>query len=117
MLQPKEYQQRALHWLQRYFENCHRLNSASTAFYETTCEIYEGYGLSYRPVRELPGLPYVCLRIPTGGGKTLVASYAIAIANKCLLHAEQSLVVWLTPSDAIREQTLTALRDRLHPYR
>ncbi|MEI9475796.1 MAG: DEAD/DEAH box helicase family protein [Deltaproteobacteria bacterium] len=117
MLQPKEYQQRALHWLQRYFENCHRLNSASTAFYETTCEIYEGYGLSYRPVRELPGLPYVCLRIPTGGGKTLVASYAVAIANKYLLHAEQSLVVWLTPSDAIREQTLTALRERQHPYR
>jgi type III restriction enzyme len=117
MLQPKEYQQRALHWLQRYFENCHRLNSASTAFYETTSEIYGGYGLSYRPVRELPGLPYVCLRIPTGGGKTLVASYAVGIANKHLLHAEQSLVVWLTPSDAIREQTLAALRDRQHPYR
>jgi type III restriction enzyme len=117
MLHPKDYQQRALHWLQRYFENCHRLNSAGTAFYETTCEIYGGYGLSYRPVRELPGLPYVCLRIPTGGGKTLVASYAVAIANKHLLHAERSLVVWLTPSDAIREQTLAALRDRHHPYR
>jgi type III restriction enzyme len=117
MLQPKDYQQRALHWLQRFFENCHSLNSASTAFYETTCEIYGGYGLPYRPVRELPGLPYVCLRIPTGGGKTLVASYAVAIANKYLLHAEQSLVVWLTPSDAIREQTLAAIRNRQHPYR
>jgi type III restriction enzyme len=117
MLQPKEYQQRTLHWLRGYFENCHRLNSANTAFYETTCEIYGGYGLSYRPVRELPGLPYVCLRIPTGGGKTLVASFAVAIANKHLLHGEHSLVLWLTPSDAIREQTLTALRDRQHPYR
>jgi len=57
MLQPKDYQQRALHWLQRFFENCHRLNSASTAFYETTCEIYGGYGLPYCSVRELPGLP------------------------------------------------------------
>jgi type III restriction enzyme len=117
MIQPKDYQQRAVHWLQRYFESCHRLNSAGTAFYETTSEIYGGYGLSYRPVRELPGLPYVCLRIPTGGGKTLVASYAVAIANMYLLHSERSLVVWLTPSDAIREQTLTALRDRKHPYR
>ena len=46
-----------------------------------------------------------------------MASYAVAIANNYLLHSECSLVVWLTPSDAIREQTLTALRNREHPYR
>lgn len=116
MLEPKEYQNRALHWLKRYFENCRRLG-ANTAFYETTSQIHEGDGIGYRKVKELPGLPYVCLRIPTGGGKTLVACHAVAVANRHLLQAENSLVVWLVPSDAIREQTLKALRNREHPYR
>jgi type III restriction enzyme len=117
MLEKKEYQNRALYWLKRYFENCRRLGKAGTAFYETTSEIHEGNGIAYRNVKELPGLPYVCLRIPTGGGKTLVGCYAVGVANKSLLQAENSIVVWLVPSDAIREQTLKALRNREHPYR
>jgi len=117
MLEPKEYQNRALHWLKRYFQNCRRLGKAGTAFYETTSQIHEGDGIGYRNVKELPGLPYVCLRIPTGGGKTLVGCHAVAVANKHLLQTENSLVVWLVPSDAIREQTLKALRNREHPYR
>jgi calcineurin-like phosphoesterase family protein len=31
-------------------------------------------------VAELPGLPYVCLRVPTDGGKTLTACYAVRLA-------------------------------------
>jgi len=116
MLDLKEYQTRALHWLKRYFQECRRLG-ANTAFYETTSQIYEGDGIGYRKVKEFPGLPYVCLRIPTGGGKTLVACHAVAIANKHLLQADYSLVIWLVPSEAIREQTITALRNRQHPYR
>lgn len=35
--------------------------------------------LPYRPFSdEVPELPIACLRIPTGGGKTLLASHAIA---------------------------------------
>ena len=68
-------------------------------------------------MKELPGLPYICLRLPTGGGKTLVACHAVGVANRHLLQAENSLVIWLVPSQAIREQTLKALRNRNHPYR
>ena len=117
MLDKKEYQNRALHWLRRYFENCRKLGKAGTAFYETTGEIHEGEGRAYRNVKELPGLPYICLRLPTGGGKTLVACHAVGVANRHLLQAENSLVIWLVPSQAIREQTLKALRNREHPYR
>lgn len=117
MLELKDYQQRTLHWLRRYFENCRALQSANDAFYRTTRELHEGEGRAYRPVKELPGLPYVCLRLPTGGGKTLVACHAVGVANRHLLQAEHSLVVWLVPSQAIRAQTLQALRDRAHPYR
>ncbi|MCP4213717.1 MAG: DEAD/DEAH box helicase family protein, partial [bacterium] len=69
------------------------------------------------PVEELPGLPYVCLRIPTGGGKTLVACQSIGTAAKELVHTECPLVLWIVPSNAILTQTVQALRNRKHPYR
>jgi type III restriction enzyme len=71
----------------------------------------------YREVPHLPGLPYVCIRVPTGGGKTLMACHAVGIAAREYLQRGQAVVLWLVPSNAIREQTLKALRDRRHPYR
>ena len=66
----KEYQERALDTLQAYFQLSQQLGDADTAFYRLTRETF-GRGVPYQPVEGLPGLPYVCLRIPTGGGKTL----------------------------------------------
>jgi type III restriction enzyme len=116
MLQLKEYQQRTLDTLQAYFRECQQRNDADLAFYQITRQTF-GQGLPYRGVKELPGLPYVCLRIPTGGGKTLVACHAVAIAAHEFLHSDTPLVVWLTPSNPIRDQTLKALSDPQHPYR
>ena len=62
-------------------------------------------------------VPVACLRIPTGGGKTLLGGHAIARLKRTLLPARTSLTLWLVPSDAIRTQTLRALRtpgDLLH---
>jgi type III restriction enzyme len=112
----KTYQQRALDTLQRYFRRCAETDDADTSFYQVTREEF-GAGIPYHPVRELPGLPYVCIRIPTGGGKTLVACHAVGLAAKELVRADRGLVLWLVPSNAIRDQTLKALRDRHHPYR
>ncbi|RJO60950.1 restriction endonuclease subunit R [candidate division WS5 bacterium] len=116
MLIPKEYQTRALEALRLYFRECQRIGKASTAYYEVTEQIF-GTGIPYREVRELPGLPYICLRIPTGGGKTLVACLSIGVAANDLLHADCPAVLWLVPSNAIKEQTINALKDRSHPYR
>jgi type III restriction enzyme len=119
----KNYQQKALYWLRRYYDRCRALAEAgdsfpvSTAFTSITAEAYERAGLPYSPVEQLPGIPYVCLRIPTGGGKTLVGCEAISIAQSELLRLDHSLVLWLVPSDAIRTQTLDRLKDRLDPYR
>ncbi len=110
MLTLKEYQQRTLDTLKQYFSVCSNLKDPDTAFYSLTKS-------PYSPVKELPGLPYVCLRLPTGGGKTLVASHAVGLATNDFLQVDHSLVLWLTPSNAIREQTIKALRDRNHPYR
>lgn len=61
--------------------------------------------------------PYICIRIPTGGGKTIVAAHAVGIAAKEYLQADNPMVLWLVPSNAILDQTLDALRDLEHPYR
>ena len=63
------------------------------------------------------GLPYVCLRVPTGGGKTLLAAQAVGIALADLLRAERGVVLWLVPSRTILDQTADALRDPRHSYR
>lgn len=116
MLPLKEYQQQTLDAMRSYFKECLRLGNADTAFYEYTRQSF-GSGIPYREVKELPGLPYICLRIPTGGGKTLVASHSIEVVSNDLLNSDKSIVLWLVPSNTIREQTLFALKDKNHPYR
>ncbi|MFC5457322.1 DEAD/DEAH box helicase [Prosthecobacter fluviatilis] len=119
----KQYQSHALHWLRRYYQKCCVMQQAedtfpaSTAFTSVTAEIHEGQGLPYAPVRQVPGIPYVCLRIPTGGGKTLVACEAVSLGVQELLQRDRALILWLVPSDAIRTQTLSRMQDRDDPYR
>lgn len=62
-------------------------------------------------------VPSVCLRVPTGGGKTLLAAHSVALAGKAVLDSDSPVALWLTPSDAIRTQTLEALANARHPYR
>jgi type III restriction enzyme len=110
MLELKRYQQGSLDKLRRYLRQTAVDQDAKKAFVYQTDQ-------PYHEVPALPDLPYVCIRIPTGGGKTLVAAHAVGIALEELLRAEHGLVLWLTPTNTIREQTLMALRDRRHPYR
>lgn len=119
MLQLKTYQENVLDSLRRYFLACDRLKDADSAFYETTRTLWER-GIPYRPISEpseLADIPYICLRLPTGGGKTLLACHAIAVTNRDYLKVDHSIVLWLVPSNIIRTQTINALRDRSHPYR
>lgn len=62
-------------------------------------------------------VPTVCLRVPTGGGKTLLAAHSVALAGKAVMDTDSPVALWLTPSDAIRTQTLEALANARHPYR
>jgi type III restriction enzyme len=114
-MQLKDFQIRTLDALRDYFRLCVQKKNANTAFYEATLAHY-GLGVPYIPAPELPDLPYVCLRLPTGGGKTFVAAHAVNVASKELLHTDEPLVLWLVPSNAILQQTLKALRERKHPY-
>ncbi|MFA5941501.1 MAG: DEAD/DEAH box helicase family protein [Sinimarinibacterium sp.] len=113
---PKTYQQQVLDSVEAYFKACHELPSPSIAFTATTERLW-GRGSPYNPLSGFPvDMPYFCLRVPTGGGKTWLAAKSVQLVNTHLLRAEHSVILWLVPSKPIREQTLRALRDRLHPY-
>ncbi len=112
----KEYQKRTLKTLRDFFQACLRFGKPHLAYSDVSIERF-GVSVPYLPAPELSNVPYVCLRLPTGGGKTLVAARSIAIAKDYYLHTDEPLVLWLVPSNTIREQTLTALQERKHPYR
>ncbi len=57
-------------------------------------------------------IPHVCFKVPTGGGKTLLAAAALERLNR-----HTGLTLWITPTRAIYQQTWDALRNREHPYR
>jgi len=116
MLDLKGYQQRTLDSLHLFFAECRKHGDPGTAFVLST-KTTLGRSIPYNEVLDLPGLPYVCLRIPTGGGKTLLAAHAVGMTATELLRTDSSVVLWLVPSNTIRDQTLKTLRDRRHPYR
>lgn len=62
-------------------------------------------------------LPSFCLKIPTGGGKTLLATKSVELVNTHFRKSNRGLVLWIVPTSQIYNQTLGALKDRDHPYR
>lgn len=103
----KNYQSAALDALSAFLRAA-RIRGAKSAFEES------GYGYRSEPFGEVP---CVCLRIPTGGGKTLLASHAIVRVAKEWMGSDAPVALWLTPSETIRAQTISALQTPGHPYR
>jgi type III restriction enzyme len=62
-------------------------------------------------------VPNVCLKLPTGGGKTYLATRSIEQLQRIFYRRAHGLVLWIVPSDAIYTQTWNALANREHPYR
>lgn len=62
-------------------------------------------------------IPNVCLKVPTGGGKTLLASCTLERIHTDYLKRQTGFVLWVVPSDAIYRQTWKQLANREHPYR
>jgi len=114
MLTLKRYQQEVIDTLSNYLSSVQKFdrNEAKLAFLEVTER-------PYHPIEGLEKVPYICIKVPTGGGKTLIATHAVdCIYRLYLTHkGKAGAVIWFTPSDAIRSQTLKSLKNRDHPYR
>jgi len=114
----KDYQERVLESLRDFFRLAAQTKMPDVAFREVTRRF--GEGAPYIPVPAAglgADMPYVCLRVPTGGGKTLLACHAAGLAQRQFMRAERAVVLWLVPSHTILDQTADALRDPRHPYR
>ena len=62
-------------------------------------------------------VPNVCLKIPTGGGKTMLAANAVSRIMGRYLQRNYGFVLWIVPNEAIYSQTKKQLTNREHPYR
>ena len=63
-------------------------------------------------------LPTFCIKVPTGGGKTLLATQVLGVIYQTILKARRGtgLVLWVVPSDQIYKDTLRRMRDRSDFY-
>src|SRR3989338_11607265 len=75
----------------------------------------------YKPRKNGLGkdLPTFAVKVPTGGGKTLLATQILGTIYKTIRKNRNGagLVLWVVPSDQIYKDTLRALRDSKHFYR
>lgn len=115
----KKYQKRVITDLTDYLTQLHEqdtLSEAYRAFWESRQIPVGRDGIpGYQNV--VDGVPHVCYKVPTGGGKTFLACASVKPIFQTLPVQRSRAVVWLVPSDAILTQTLAALKNPSHPYR
>jgi type III restriction enzyme len=115
----KNYQRQVIADLSRYLDFLNRTQNSSIAYKQFWNDkgINVGFGgvPAYQDI--MPGVPNICFKVPTGGGKTFLACNAIRPIFDALPVTKTHVVVWLVPSDAILTQTVKCLKDTYHPYR
>ena len=111
----KSYQKKVIADLTRYLELLNETKSDAAAFRLFWQEKSAPALGRYQNV--IPGVPNLCFKVPTGGGKTFIACNAVRPIFDALPATKTKAVVWLVPSDAILTQTAKALKDTSHPYR
>ena len=105
----KTYQKKVIADLTRYLELLNETKSDAAAFRLFWQEKSAPTLGLYQNV--IPGVPNLCFKVPTGGGKTFIACNAVRPIFDALPATKTKAVVWLVPSDAILTQTAKALKD------
>lgn len=129
MIQLKEYQKETLAQVRVYLETLAALRAKDLAARAIDPELAIDWparawekvetGRQFFPRRNglNEPMPSFCLKIPTGGGKTLLATKTIDLVNTYFRKSNRGLVLWVVPTTQIYNQTLAALKDLDHPYR
>lgn len=119
----KQYQKDIIEDLTRYLEILQKTKKISESFNEFwrlhprtpltpfPGEIVEPYK------NNVAGVPHVCLKVPTAGGKTFIAANALRPIFSIFPQDHAKTVVWLVPSNSILEQTIRNFSNPEHPYR
>ena len=106
----KDYQKRAINSLEKFIELLVETKSLQTAYQMTLAEAGVP-GARYQA--NIPNVPQVCFKVPTGGGKTFMAA-----ASLKPIHSKfpSKIIVWIVPSETILSQTYKNLSDKDHDY-
>lgn len=119
----KQYQKDIIEDLTRYLEILQKTKNISESFNEFwrlhprtpltpfPGEIVEPYK------NNVLGVPHVCLKVPTAGGKTFIAANALRPIFSIFPQDHAKTVVWLVPSNSILEQTIRNFSNPEHPCR
>lgn len=115
----KKYQRRVLANLRAYLKRYAACGDAATAYNRHLAEdgLTAGRNGVERYVDDLGGTPKVCVKVPTGGGKTYIAANALDVVCEELEDRPSDTVVWLVPRTEILKQTVKQLRDPDNPLR
>lgn len=110
----KDYQAQAIKNLEDFLQLLNENKSISEAFKN----FWASRDVNARPPYQnnIPHVPQVCFKVPTGGGKTFMATASLKKIFDALPATQSKVVVWLIPSDTILTQTYKNLSDPTHPY-
>lgn len=115
----KNYQKAVMKDLTSYLTHLNDDNDLFKAWKHYWGEKNIAVGLGGVPAynNAITGVPHVCMKVPTGGGKTFMACAAVRRIFDEMPKEKPKVVVWLVPSDPILLQTTTNLTNPDHPYR
>lgn len=115
----KNYQKSVMRNLSSYMDCVNNTANLFAAWEEYWRRQDIGIGFGGVPTynNAIKGVPHVCMKVPTGGGKTFMACAAIKRILDEMPKDKPKVVVWLVPSDPILVQTIKNLSDINHPYR
>jgi superfamily II DNA or RNA helicase len=107
----KKYQQKAIDKLKAYLTEIAQFGPKH-AFISLTEKAYKEEFFGDK-------VPFVCVKIPTGGGKTLVGCHSVKEIMSSFLKEkmDRGIVMWFVPSEAIKSQTLRKFKDRKDMHR
>lgn len=113
------YQKQVIRDLSAYMNCVNRGTNLYSAWreYWFSKDIAVGAGGVPSYKNSIDGVPHICMKVPTGGGKTFLACASVRRIYDAMPTSKPKVVVWLVPSDSILTQTTRNLSDVNHPYR
>lgn len=113
------YQKQVMRDLSAYLNCVNESSNLPSAWrkYWFDKDVAVGLGGVPRYNDSIEAVPHICMKVPTGGGKTFMACASVKRIFNALPTGKPQVVVWLVPSDSILSQTIRTLSDVNHPYR
>ncbi|MCD7708271.1 MAG: DEAD/DEAH box helicase family protein [Clostridiales bacterium] len=115
----KTYQKKVMRDLSAYMDALDKNDDLYSTWKSYWLEQDIAVGAGGVPVynNAIGGVPHVCMKVPTGGGKTFMACAAVRKIMDAMPSDVPRVVVWLVPSESILTQTIKSLSNVSHPYR